>query len=128
MIPLPLRAEIPRNRFPVVTAALIAANALAWLFELGHGVTLATLDYGLIPSWLLSGIGEGPIYLPHVGRALLHQGLGFWFISQFFVPMESGVAWVAHVAGFVAGLGMVRLFVPRRLHLRGDAVGGLRAR
>ena len=209
-----------------MTAALIALNAAAWLFELHHGVTLATLDYGLIPSWLIHGIREGPIYLPHLGRAYLHQEvpfpwtlltamfmhggwlhiignmwflfifgggvedalghlrflvfyflgglaaflaqvlatpssavpmvgasgaiagilggylllypkahvrclwvliifvttvnipafalLGFWFISQFFVPMESGVAWVAHVGGFVAGFGLVHVFLPRR--------------
>lgn len=40
--------------------------------------------------------------------------LGLWFISQFFVPMGSGVAWMAHVGGFVAGFALVRLFVPRR--------------
>ena len=30
--------------------------------------------------------------------------LGFWFVSQFFVDPASGVAWVAHVAGFVFGV------------------------
>ena len=30
--------------------------------------------------------------------------LGFWFISQFFVEAGSGVAWVAHVGGFVFGV------------------------
>jgi membrane associated rhomboid family serine protease len=29
--------------------------------------------------------------------------LGFWFISQFFVSPSSGVAWGAHVGGFVFG-------------------------
>lgn len=29
--------------------------------------------------------------------------LGFWFISQFFVAPSSGVAWAAHVGGFVFG-------------------------
>jgi rhomboid family protein len=47
--------------------------------------------------------------------------LGLWFVSQFLLPMNSGVAWMAHVGGFLAGLGLVRLFVksrpvrPRRL-------------
>jgi membrane associated rhomboid family serine protease len=40
--------------------------------------------------------------------------LGLWFLSQFFVPLESGVAWMAHVGGFLAGLGLVRLFVSRQ--------------
>ena len=29
--------------------------------------------------------------------------LGFWFISQFFTGADSGVAWMAHVGGFVFG-------------------------
>jgi membrane associated rhomboid family serine protease len=35
--------------------------------------------------------------------------LGFWLVSQFFVNPNSGVAWVAHVGGFVFGalLGLV---------------------
>jgi membrane associated rhomboid family serine protease len=30
--------------------------------------------------------------------------LGFWFVSQFFVNPAAGVAWVAHVGGFVFGV------------------------
>ncbi len=30
--------------------------------------------------------------------------LAFWFVTQFFVGAESGVAWVAHVGGFVFGV------------------------
>ncbi|MDB4966705.1 MAG: uncharacterized protein JWN44_2394, partial [Myxococcales bacterium] len=46
--------------------------------------------------------------------------LGLWFISQFFIP-GAGVAWMAHVGGFIAGFALVRLFVrrappPRRDH------------
>jgi membrane associated rhomboid family serine protease len=29
--------------------------------------------------------------------------LGFWFVSQFFVNPQSGVAWAAHVGGFLFG-------------------------
>ena len=29
--------------------------------------------------------------------------LGFWFVSQFFISPNSGVAWMAHVGGFVFG-------------------------
>ncbi|HVR01076.1 MAG TPA: rhomboid family intramembrane serine protease [Polyangia bacterium] len=40
--------------------------------------------------------------------------LGLWFLGQFFLPTGSGVAWMAHVGGFIAGAGLVRLLAPRR--------------
>jgi membrane associated rhomboid family serine protease len=45
--------------------------------------------------------------------------LGFWFISQFAVDPGSGVAWVAHVTGFVFGVlvGLIlRAIGPREHH------------
>ena len=225
MIPIPLSDENPASRKPVVTVALIVANLGFWLYELGHGVQLSALDYGVIPEWLLRGISEGPILLPS-GMARLHQEvawpltvftamfthggwlhlignmwflwifgdnledrmgpvryllfylvcgvlaagtqvlatpssvapmvgasgaiagvlgayillyptarvrclwilivfvttvrvpafllLGLWFLSQFVTPAASGVAWEAHVGGFLAGLALVKLFVDER--------------
>jgi membrane associated rhomboid family serine protease len=61
-------------------------------------IFITTID---VPAWLL---------------------LGLWFVSQFFVARGSGIAWMAHVGGFLAGLGLVRLFLigrplrPRRVH------------
>ena len=75
MIPIPIRDSVPRLRTPVVTIALIAANVAAWLCELAHGVTLSVLDYGAIPSWLLSMQRDGWIQLPEIGRVFLHQEL-----------------------------------------------------
>jgi membrane associated rhomboid family serine protease len=40
--------------------------------------------------------------------------LGLWFVSQFAVTKGSGIAWMAHVGGFLAGLGLIRLFVKSR--------------
>jgi membrane associated rhomboid family serine protease len=40
--------------------------------------------------------------------------LGIWFLTQFLLPNGSGVAWMAHVGGFLAGLGAVRLLVRSR--------------
>jgi len=40
--------------------------------------------------------------------------LGVWFVSQFFVNPASGVAWVAHVGGFVFGV-LVALLLRDRL-------------
>jgi membrane associated rhomboid family serine protease len=36
--------------------------------------------------------------------------LGGWFAAQLFVVNHSGIAWMAHVGGFLAGLGLIRLF------------------
>jgi membrane associated rhomboid family serine protease len=46
--------------------------------------------------------------------------LGVWFAGQLFLGNDSGVAWMAHVGGFLAGLGLVRLFAlpqPRAVEL-----------
>ncbi|HEX4462161.1 MAG TPA: rhomboid family intramembrane serine protease, partial [Polyangia bacterium] len=64
MIPLPISDENPASRKPVVTMALIALNAVAWLFELAHGVDLATIEYGLIPRWILTGATSGVLQPP----------------------------------------------------------------
>jgi membrane associated rhomboid family serine protease len=40
--------------------------------------------------------------------------LGFWFVLQFFTSPASGVAWVAHVGGFVFGM-LVALVLRNRL-------------
>ncbi len=209
-----------------MTVAIIAANAAFWVYELVHGVTLSTLDYGVIPQWMLRGISDGPILFPSGLHAELHQEvpwpltiltamfahggwlhlignmwflwifgdnledrmgvvryvlfylacgviaagtqvlatpdsvapmvgasgaiagvlggyillypaarvrclwvlivfvttvripafilLGLWFLSQFLTPAQSGVAWQAHVGGFLAGLALVKLFIDDR--------------
>jgi len=52
--------------------------------------------------------------------------LGFWFLSQFFTGFasiareageEGGVAWWAHVGGFVAGVVLVKVMGMRRQHI-----------
>lgn len=40
-------------------------------------------------------------FFRHIGAKWL---LGFWFLSQFFVNPNAGVAWMAHVGGFVFGV------------------------
>jgi membrane associated rhomboid family serine protease len=75
VIPLPISDENPASRTPYVTYALIAANVLAWFFELTHGVPESTFDYGLIPSFLLQGVRDGTLDLPELSRQAirLHQ-------------------------------------------------------
>jgi membrane associated rhomboid family serine protease len=40
--------------------------------------------------------------------------LGGWFAAQLFLVNHSGIAWMAHVGGFLAGLGLIRLFAAPR--------------
>lgn len=43
--------------------------------------------------------------------------LGIWFFFQVLGVGGSGVAWMAHIGGFVAGLLLIRLFLPRPVRL-----------
>jgi len=52
------------------------------------------------------------IFLPFLVPATVL--LGFWFILQFFTEQSSGVAWVAHVVGFVFGAGLTLLLFRHR--------------
>jgi len=39
----------------------------------------------------------------------------FWFIMQFYyVGSSSGIAWLAHVGGFIAGIFLLRIFDRRK--------------
>jgi membrane associated rhomboid family serine protease len=40
--------------------------------------------------------------------------LSGWFLAQLLLPSSSGIAWMAHVGGFLAGLGAVRLLTHTR--------------
>jgi membrane associated rhomboid family serine protease len=72
MIPIPISDENRAARTPWVTYALIVVNALAWFFELSHGVMESTFDYGAIPSFVLHGARDGVLALGH-GAIQLHQ-------------------------------------------------------
>ena len=50
--------------------------------------------------------------------------LGFWFLSQFFLSPNSGVAWMAHVGGFVFGAIVALLFRRRLVPPRHEAAWG----
>jgi len=94
---------------PTVGASgAIAAVLGAYLVLFPHARVLT-----LIPVFYFLRIVELP--------ALVYQG--FWFISQLFnglfalaaanVLQSGGVAWWAHIGGFVFGLALIRLISPR---------------
>jgi membrane associated rhomboid family serine protease len=221
---LPLRDDNPRTRFPAVTLLLIAANVVAFLFELSlnaRGQKLLSLEAGAIPYEIVHRVDIGPQNLLPVPGSIwtsmfLHGGwmhlignmwflwvfgdnveeamgsfryvffyflvgtagalaqcysmpdsimpmigasgaiagvlggylmlyprariqtlvmipflwpvvavpawvfLGGWFFAQLTLGSGSGVAWMAHVGGFLAGLGAVRLLTHTR---RGPPAG-----
>ena len=51
-----------------------------------------------------------PFVFPRIQAKYL---LAFWFVSQFFISPGTGVAWMAHVGGFVFGVLVGLLFRPR---------------
>jgi membrane associated rhomboid family serine protease len=46
---LPIKDNVPTRTFPVVTVALIVANAIVWLWEWRNGVNREVLHYGYYP-------------------------------------------------------------------------------
>ena len=80
----------PNSVIPVVGASGAIAGVMGAYLVLFPKIpikTLFTLGFFIflrdVPAWLL---------------------LGFWFISQFFINPNAGVAWMAHVGGFVFGV------------------------
>jgi membrane associated rhomboid family serine protease len=93
----------PQSQLPLIGASGAIAGALGGYAVLYPRARVLTLVFLLVFfTWV-----EVPAWL----------WLGFWFIQQFFTSSDSGVAWMAHVGGFVAGAGLVLLFAggrPRR--------------
>ena len=95
----------PASQIPMVGASGAIAGVLgAYIVLYPHArvrclwILFIIITTVYVPAWLL---------------------LGIWFLSQFFIPGE-GVAWMAHVGGFVFGFLLVRLFVMRRPPPRRD--------
>ena len=98
----------PLSRVPTVGASGAISAVLGAYFVLFPTSRVITL----IPIFFFVEIVEIPAFFY----------LGFWFLSQLFnglfaltasVFQSGGVAWWAHIGGFVAGIVLVRLFVRR---------------
>ena len=79
----------PRSTIPVVGASGAIAGVMGAYLVLFPRVPIRTLIVFFF------------IFLRDIEARWL---LGFWFVSQFFVNPQSGVAWAAHVGGFVFGV------------------------
>ncbi len=94
--------SMPSSMAPMIGASGAVAGVLGgyvMLYPRARVVTLVMIPFIWpvlnIPAWIF---------------------LGLWFLSQFLLAAGSGIAWMAHVGGFLAGVGMVRLLArpPRR--------------
>jgi len=119
VIPLPIRDDNPRRRFPVVTLALILVNVVVFLGELARGLDLTMLDYGAVPAFLVERVRDGWVELPNGRAVLLHQEAPF--PATIFTSMFMHGGWL-HLVGnmWFLELGRVR-------YLAFYLVGGLLA-
>jgi membrane associated rhomboid family serine protease len=97
---------MPGSPVPMIGASGAVAGILGgYILNFPHArvVTLVLLWFVDVPAWVF---------------------LGLWFVGQFLIGSSSGIAWMAHVGGFLAGLGLVRIFAPSRrpLVVEGDYV------
>jgi membrane associated rhomboid family serine protease len=91
---------VSRSTFPMIGASGAIAGVLGGymlFFPHSRVVTLVPIPF----FWHITPV-----------RAWIF--LGLWLLGQFFIDTGSSVAWMAHVGGFLAGVGSVRLFEPRR--------------
>jgi membrane associated rhomboid family serine protease len=89
--------SLPDSTAPMIGASGAVAGVLGaylMLYPRARIVSLFFLFFTIeLPAWIF---------------------LGLWFVGQFMLPTGSGVAWMAHVGGFLAGLGSIRLLVRSR--------------
>ena len=104
---IPLRDTIPSARVPIVNYAVIAANVLVFCYEVSLGGRQAELlikHWGLVPIFLFLQVVE----IPAVFFLLI------WFLWQLMSGVATlgsraavgGVAFWAHIGGFVAGMAL----------------------
>jgi membrane associated rhomboid family serine protease len=91
---------LPGSRAPMIGASGAIAGVLGGYLMLFPRAKVVT--FVAIP--LLWHVRDVPAWI----------FLGLWFLGQFLIPGGSGVAWMAHVGGFIAGLGAVRLLAKTR--------------
>jgi rhomboid family protein len=88
---------MPSSPYPMVGASGAVAGILGGYVLLFPRARIVTLLFFFlrvsVPAWVF---------------------LGVWFAAQLFLGNDSGIAWMAHVGGFLGGLGLVRLFATPR--------------
>src|SRR2546422_259466 len=138
---IPIRDDQPRFSTPYVTYFMVALNTAVFLFELWVGFQSQRAlngflyEFGVVPKHVTGALGGSPdlsltaAFLPILTSMFLHGSwlpawivLGYWFLVQFLAGTTSigyssqtsgGVAFWAHVGGFVAGIVLIKVFPER---------------
>jgi len=134
---LPIKDDIPTQRRPVVTIALIVVNCLVCMFEFTLGQTgyeLFTYKWGLIPIELTTGIELTPEFTTSsvanlftsmfMHGGLLHLGGNMLYLWIFGNNVEDRLGRVKFILFYVAsGLAAALAFVATDLHGEVPMVG-----
>ena len=95
----------PQSRVPMIGASGAISGVLgAYLFLFPHASVLTLVTFGFFIRFI------------HIPAVIV---LGFWIVVQVLYGVismgrdEAGVAWFAHIGGFVAGIALLFLFRPR---------------
>jgi len=87
----------PSSQVPMIGASGAIAGVLGAYFLLYPGARVLTLVF----IWII----PVPAFII----------LGLWFVAQVMnIGIGGGVAWFAHVGGFLIGLGLISLYLKRR--------------
>ncbi|MEX2525546.1 MAG: rhomboid family intramembrane serine protease, partial [Gammaproteobacteria bacterium] len=98
----------PESQIPMIGASGAISGVLgAYLLLFPHARVLVLIPLG---------------FYAHMVRIPAGWVLGLWFVYQILSsvmtsPEGAGVAWFAHIGGFIAGMALLPLFKPRKVKL-----------
>jgi len=124
VVPLTDASRRPTS-FPLVTAVIIGVNALVFVLELAGGDAFVE-RWSVIPADIVAGrhwITILTAMFMHAGWSHIIGNIGVWGLLQLLSlgalvehPASGGVAYAAHVGGFIFGAVAARLFARGALY------------
>ena len=121
---IPLKDMTPRRNLPIITILLIVANVVVFIHQISLSPAVAEAfvrAYALTPSKIQMALAGRHYTLGQAwftARIPAVVFIGLWFLAQFLsgigslgAPAEAsagGVAWWAHIGGFLLGVFLAR--------------------
>jgi membrane associated rhomboid family serine protease len=105
---IPLKNDVPMERFPSVTLALLAANIAVFLWQLSVGLTESIDVFGAVPRNILGGASHAGIPAPltlltsmFLHGSFLHIGLNMLFFWIFGGNVEDRLGHLGYLVFYV---------------------------